>query len=244
MRILLFMAIIYQCTSCQDKSAGQFITIDFGGFTLVAPAGWNKLEIRGIDSYVGGLSNGIDTLIFDFGDYSYDFRDENPDKQLFAVDTVNGKIVSMTKPRKAGDGTIGIYINHAYDDSHFNLIGSGIHDEQTVFEIFRSIRFKDSDTTVNAVLFAQKFKQTKYPSVKTLFVMNCAGCHSNSDQTLVGPGLTNIDPHRFFRWFFDTSYAYTPNSPNDSYGTGYHRSAFYDLSREDVEALIRFSEKK
>jgi hypothetical protein len=57
--------------ACHSKSG--FKTIDFGTFEITVPENWNEFEIKGIDSYVGGIiTDQKDTLIFDIGSYSPD----------------------------------------------------------------------------------------------------------------------------------------------------------------------------
>jgi len=237
---VIFYTLIQLFAGCRNELPQR--VLDFSVFTVYVPAGWYKIDLQGIDSYVGGLTNGTDSLTFDYGWYSYDFGSEDMDKHLFATDTVNGKMATLVKPVKAGRGTVGIYIRNAYRENHFNLIGSHIKDEPAVFRIFQSIRFPDSDTTVNAVRFAQKFKTTKYPpSAKAIFNMNCASCHNTSDQPLTGPGFATIDPKRFQDWFFDTSLVYSPPS---NMGTEFHRKTFQSLSKEELEILRQMASKR
>lgn len=230
---MIVSQLLISCTG-QDRPK----TIDFGSFTIHAPAGWKKIVFQGIDSYVGGLTNGRDTLIFDYGWYSYDFGCEDVDTHLFKIDTINGKTATLIKPRISGNGTIGMYINNAYKDNHFNLVGSDIQNELTVFDIFKSVRFKDSDTTLNSLHFAQNFKATKYPpSAKKIFKMNCAPCHHISDRQLIGPGMTTMRKDRFDKWFFDTLFVYTPQTPNEKMGTDFHRRMFEHLADQDIQLI-------
>ncbi|MCD0471933.1 hypothetical protein [Flavobacterium sp. JAS] len=66
--LILFSTLIISCT---PKS--KFKTIDFISFEMTVPQNWNKIIIRGTDSYVGGIvTDQKDTLIFDIGGYSGD----------------------------------------------------------------------------------------------------------------------------------------------------------------------------
>jgi hypothetical protein len=98
--------------SCKPKSA--FKTIDFKSFEIIVPQSWNDIQIKGVDSYVGGIvTNEKDTLIFDIGVNSGDVtKNDLPlvfDKKGYAelsekkkkllqktnhliVDTISGKI--------------------------------------------------------------------------------------------------------------------------------------------------------
>ncbi|MBC8883152.1 hypothetical protein H9X57_06310 [Flavobacterium piscinae] len=167
--LLLLISIFYLYSSNAQQSNNNF---NFGDFYIYIPENWEKIEHIGIDSYVGGITNGTDSLTFDYGWYSYDLSYENGEKQLFATDTINGKIALITKPKKVGYGTIGLYIENAYKKNHFNLLGNNISDEKTVFEIFKSIKFKDSDTTSNSKTIEFSEKITPY-SGRSLFYTNC-----------------------------------------------------------------------
>lgn len=66
--LIVFALLIISCTS---KS--KLKTIDFESFEITVPENWNKFEIKGTDSYVGGIiTDQKDTLIFDIGRYSGD----------------------------------------------------------------------------------------------------------------------------------------------------------------------------
>ena len=68
-RILLIISIAF--ISCQPKS--EFKKMDFDTFEITVPENWNEIELKSIDSYVGGIQTSEnDTLIFDIGAYSPD----------------------------------------------------------------------------------------------------------------------------------------------------------------------------
>ena len=51
-----------------------------GAFQIEAPNGWIKIMVHGIDSYVGKIAiDQNDTLMFDFGYYSSDLKEREPD---------------------------------------------------------------------------------------------------------------------------------------------------------------------
>jgi hypothetical protein len=112
MKKLLLINILLLFFSCKPKS--DYKAIDFGSFEITVPQSWNEIEMKGIDSYVGGIvTNEKDTLIFDIGAYSTDVsKNDLPlvyDKKSYAeltekqkqvlkktkhliVDTISGKI--------------------------------------------------------------------------------------------------------------------------------------------------------
>jgi hypothetical protein len=59
---------------CRHREAATVDTsgwprLDYGVFTVQAPPEWRKFTERGIDSYIGGLTNGKDSLFFYYGWY-------------------------------------------------------------------------------------------------------------------------------------------------------------------------------
>lgn len=156
--IILLLAISIFFLTSSDFGKSNDDKFNFGDFSIQLPTDWKKIEFSGIDSYVGGITNGIDSLTFDYGWYSYSLNEENKETQLFATDTINGKIAYLTKPKTIGNGTIGIYIEKAFKDNRFNLIGKDIKNEEMILNIFKSIKFKDSDTLLNSkeIEFSEK----------------------------------------------------------------------------------------
>ena len=146
--IIILLAVGYILLS-NDKFKSDD-TNDFGQFSITLPEGWNRYELQGIDSKIGGITNGIDSLTYDYGWYSNDLKNEPKEKQLFARDTVNGKIAVITRPRLLNNGTIGMFIQNASSENHFYIGGTNITDEDLVLEIFKSVIFKDGDTLVNS----------------------------------------------------------------------------------------------
>ena len=132
------------------QNDGKSHLIDFDLFCIILPNDFKYKKVDGIDSFVGEIKNGKSKFIFDYGWYSYSLTEENKESQLFATDTINGKIAYLTKPKTIGNGTIGIYIENAFKKNRFNLIGKDIKNEELILDIFKSIKFKDSDTLRNS----------------------------------------------------------------------------------------------
>ena len=112
MKKSILISISIACFSCQPKS--ELKKISFDNFEITVPENWNEIELRGIDSYIGGIvTTENDTLIFDIGAYSPDVTKNdfplvldkknyselnNKQKKLLKntnhliVDTISGKI--------------------------------------------------------------------------------------------------------------------------------------------------------
>jgi hypothetical protein len=67
-QLLTFFALSLS-TCATKKNLSQ--TLDFGSFRIEAPKSWKKLDVQGVDSYVGRIAlETTDTLEFDLGRYS------------------------------------------------------------------------------------------------------------------------------------------------------------------------------
>jgi cytochrome c553 len=237
--LLLSISIYFLFSSNSQKSNNN--DFNFGAFSIKIPKDWKKIKFDGIDSYVGGITNGNDSLTFDYGWYSYDFSYEDGEKQLFTTDTINGKIALITKPKEIGNGTIGIYMEKAFKKNRFNLIGRNIEDEDLIFDVFKSIKFKDSDTTLNSKTLEFSNKIKPY-SGRSLFYTNCASCH-HKNKNMVGPAFGGIKKLEFKKWILDSTNL--TQKDTTEFGINYHRKAFGKLLTEnDIEKLIEYSKSE
>jgi hypothetical protein len=64
--------------------------LDFGVFRVKTPVDWKKVKTQGLDSYMGGLTNGMDSLWFDYGLYDVDLTNDSGYWYRVSEDTVNG----------------------------------------------------------------------------------------------------------------------------------------------------------
>src|SRR4029078_8806172 len=129
-----------------------------------------------------------DTLWFYYGMFISGFRDEEAN-YLFAQDTVNGKITAIRMPKKIGGGSIQMFIDNVTDKDKFQLSSNFIADTGTIFQIFKSVTFTNSDTTKNGSLTFAKFKEYPFGSGRTIYYANCSPCHSEY-KDMTGPALT------------------------------------------------------
>lgn len=99
-KVLFIILVSILIVSCGQKK--KYKTIDFGDFEITVPDQWNKLEFKGIDSYVGGIiTPEKDSLIFDIGFYAGDASNDFPlvfDKNSYAELTIKEKeLLKKTK---------------------------------------------------------------------------------------------------------------------------------------------------
>ena len=238
--ILLILTI-----SC-NKKANEWRTLDFGSFKLKTPKDWTKFKEQGIDAYVGGLTNGKDSLWFYYGWYISGFKDEDADKYLFAQDTVNGKIAAIKIPKKNGKGAIEMFIDNVTDKDKFQLSGYDVSNIDLIFDIFKSVTFPSSDTTKNGTMTFAKFREYPFGSGMTLYYANCTACH-HPYKDLTGPALTSkLLNSRASTWLYtffkernhlqvDSAYLARKKEFND-----FNCIELPNYSKNDIEQLVSY----
>ncbi len=243
MNLRLITIIVILIVSCKTKTA-DWQSLDFGDFKIKAPNDWRKFNKHGIDAYIGGLTNGKDSLWFYFGSFVSGFQGNN-ENYLFAQDTINGKIAAIKIPKKDSAGAIEMFINNAQDQTKFVLAGSSAN-RHLVLKIFKSVVFQSSDTTKNGTLNTSKFKEYPLGSGTTIYNWNCKSCHS-LNKMLVGPALTTeLINSRTKEWLY-TFFKDRKNLKQDSLNLERKKEfgetnciELTDYSKEDVEQLISY----
>ena len=173
--------------------------LDFGAFKLKVPAGWNEIKEQGIDSYVGGITNKKDTLWFEYGPYCVRLGEGDYANRM-AVDTINGLIAEVSIPNDSTKGYLSLRINHVNENIKFIMYGKRINVD-TGLKIFKSIVFKESDTSKNSPLTINKFSKSLSQSGENLFKSNCAPCHKVFID-FTGPSLFNLFDIRSREWLY------------------------------------------
>src|SRR5689334_12062762 len=88
-RLLCLLALLL--VSCSKKDTK---ILDFGKFIIEVPNHWQKVKIKGIDSYVGGIKiDELDSAEFDLGPYSSDLNNESQNYEYLTIDKKKGKLV-------------------------------------------------------------------------------------------------------------------------------------------------------
>lgn len=241
LRLLLFICLL--TVSCRTNTTTAWQTLDFKAFKIKTPKGWKEFKQQGIDSYVGGLTNGKDSLWFDYGWYSPDIGDEDPSKHKLLQDTVNGLVARIVIPVKQGDGYIRMYIRVNEEDK-FSMGGYNMQQTDTILKMFNSVVFNESDTSINTQLTSADFKNFATGSGRTLYINNCASCHA-VHKKLTGPALAQRVNIRSSEWV----YRFLTNRKsmgNDTVNVelrkefGISCTEFPKLTREQVEQIYDY----
>lgn len=243
MAIRILSLLFFLSASCKSTTT-ELQTLDFGVFKLKAPQDWTIIKEQGIDSYIGGLTNGKDSLWFDYGQYTVDLGEAENFKHLFAKDTVNGFAATVMKPDTVGKGYTSIYVPRITKNDKLTIWGVNIQEQDVVLKMFKSIVFKNSDTLKNPELTESKFVYSSYGNRKTLFFQNCASCHSLNKE-LTGPALIDVMQKRNCDWLYTFLTNRKATIKDSIYLALYKKydtqcQQFPNLSKEDVEFLCGF----
>jgi hypothetical protein len=136
--ILMSCCLIFACA--KDEPRREWETIDFGSFTLEAPSAWKEFTAQGFDSRVGGVTNGRDTLKYDYGMYSYRFTNETAQTHVITEKIRGGYPTKMVKPKKRGQGLTGIYFDLG-NSLRLTLFGKS-NNERLFVQILESVVIK------------------------------------------------------------------------------------------------------
>lgn len=136
----LIILISFLIGSCQ-KDELENKTLDFGSFTMDVPANWESFTKQGYDSKVGGVKNKKNVLKYDYGWFSYDFKNETAATHIRAITKIDGKTALIVEPKEKGKGILGVYIE-VDSQTRLSISGRDIENTSTVKQIFASINFK------------------------------------------------------------------------------------------------------
>ncbi|KAA0992436.1 hypothetical protein [Dyadobacter aurulentus] len=136
--LLTICCLMLACTHEEPRS--EWKTFDFDIFTLQAPSKWKEFSAQGYDSVVGGVTDGKDTLYYDYGMYSYRFTSETSQTHIITETNRDGYPTKMVKPKKPGQGVIGIYYNLG-NSLRLTLYGRS-RDENIFVQMIESIKIK------------------------------------------------------------------------------------------------------
>ena len=117
-------------------------TIELNQFKIETPNDYKFFRIKGFDSYVGGITNGKDSIEFDFGMYSNSLESYYTDLEFAVKDEIiDGKdfrIIIIEKQLNIA----ACYTDDLEDDNKLMMICYPCDDLQQKLKVFRTIKFK------------------------------------------------------------------------------------------------------
>lgn len=182
--ILLFLLPVAGCR----EEPPEYHTLDFGVFQLTTPGDWESFKENGIDSYVGGLTNGADTLWFDYGWYSQEIGDYPDTNSLYALATINGLEAMLSVSKNGQAASVAMSIPAVTKKNRFFISGHRLSNPDAIITMFKTIRFKGSDTTKNTELVFTKFNVYGGRSGAYIVKHYCVSCHHRM-RDATGPAL-------------------------------------------------------
>jgi hypothetical protein len=127
--------------ACQEWDLDRKKTLDLPSVEVTVPENWKKVVKQGIDSEVGELTNGKETLQYDYGWYTYRFDQETAADYHRTTTTLDGHPALLVRPKQKGKGVIGVLIQ-VDSLNRFALLGKDIKNEKQILNIFHSIQVK------------------------------------------------------------------------------------------------------
>src|ERR1700735_5165975 len=104
MKLCLILVILIVVLCCRPTTK-KWQVLDFGPFSIKAPNGWNIVIRQGEANYFGGLTDGKDSLWFDYGRYNVDLTSDSGYWYRLAKDTGNGFPAVFSLPDLLGQGS-------------------------------------------------------------------------------------------------------------------------------------------
>lgn len=222
--------------------------INFGPFSMIVPKEYVILRMtRLYDSYLGGITNGKDSIMFDYGWYSYDLRNDGN----VIRDTINGQIAYLKRYKNSNDESFSLGFYNFHKENKLIVYSENTNNQSESLEILKSIVIKGSPSNVNSNNFGNNYSSGVFAEGKYLFENNCASCH-NINKVMVGPALKDILKRRKMNWLIkwvqnpqkliSKKDPYALNLVKD-YETAGIMPSFQNLSKKEIKSIILYIEK-
>lgn len=126
--------------SCRQDNVTETKVLDLGEFQLTVPEDWRAFPLQGIDSQVGGLTNGRDSLVYDYGWYSYRLDQETSATHDRLTLTLDDRPALLVRPKQMGQGVVGVYVE-VDALMKFGMTGQNLREEEEAVRIMKSVDF-------------------------------------------------------------------------------------------------------
>jgi hypothetical protein len=234
-RLLSISLFLLACQRSPTVDRRRWKRLDYGVFTLQAPPEWKKFEEQGIDSYVAGLTDGKDSLEFDYGWYSPELSPRDVDStHLFASDSIDGYEAVIAIPRR--DSIAPVELSMDLPNRIRLSFGGLVHDPRIAVAIFQSLRFKHGDTTRNTRITVDQFTASFPKTGHSMFQMVCNDCHSRT-RFQGAPALT---PELLGKLGNDSIYRFLTHRYPLADSNSFHCPNFTNWSRGDIDQIVAY----
>lgn len=138
--LFLFGWFLASCQKEELVDSKNLKDLNFQSFTLTAPNNWKAFTQVGFDSQVGGITNGLDTLFYDYGWYSYNFSKETAATHYRQSRVLDNRPALLVIPKVQGQGLTGAYLE--VDQMNKLSMFSRSPSEDTLVKIIETVKFK------------------------------------------------------------------------------------------------------
>lgn len=128
----------------QQTTPANWLKLDAGPFSILAPSGWEFHRLHGVDSYVGEFVGDGAVLRFDFGEYSDGYIEQAKEpNSIILKKSIGGVPAEIVCPRTPGHAVTGAYFRKASGRNSLFLWGRDLTSAQKelVLKIFETVRF-------------------------------------------------------------------------------------------------------
>lgn len=115
-------------------------TINLGKFQIQTPKEYKFYRLNGVDSYVGGITNGIDTLQFDYGLYSNTLGKYAREKFEVSTEIINEKRFKVVKAHSE-IGFVGAYTQDLKNGNRLSISCENCKSLDAKIKMIRTIAF-------------------------------------------------------------------------------------------------------
>jgi hypothetical protein len=141
----VLLALVLSCcvSTATSSSAGDWVRVSAGPFSISAPPGWRVKQLQGVDSYVGEFVGDALTLKFDFGAYSNTLKDRKKPAYVVIHESIDGFRAKVVSPRTPGHGITAVYFSNVGRKNMLCLWGDDLSatQQELALRIFETIQF-------------------------------------------------------------------------------------------------------
>ena len=220
---------------------------DYDGFAVRTPGNWVRYPVHATDGYVSGLTNGIDSLVLEYGSLSPSAGANGAARRMYAGAKIDGYPAIIGIPITPGqeECELEIYLS---DRDRFYL-GGHVRDTRMALAIFQALTFDKGHPQQTDSLSLARFSKgpPRTPeNARALFAEHCAQCHSRN-KVIIGPALSvEFLQKRSDQWLY-RYITHRKKLPRDSLWRATSKEfndtpceEFPDLPQADVDLMLNW----
>lgn len=197
LQILIPTILLFSCSKHQTEDKKVF---DVGSIYFEYPSTWHLIPEKGIDSYFSNLTNGIDTISIEYGDYNPKIYKEPLKDHLFTQITIDNTTMVIERP-KDDYGYTNLYIPRTDSISGLFMHSNKTKNNNDILNIYSSLRIGKSKRKTSIALPKSRFTDKNNPTAIMIYENSCMNCHSEY-RVLIGPPLyPKIYNQKGRKWF-------------------------------------------